>query len=244
MAGGITALWMAKEIKKVSFDGTPFSIECTPRQTGPKTWGIVDVEIFRDGQPIGKYTRGYPAYSEKTFYPFEHNGVWYALYSENYSKLQVARLQNDQGQPAFEPWCDDSGGTHPGFCPTEVYIPQVKEHLRSYRMGGEEVEYWHATWDNQPEYNEPEEEGEPPPKETRLRFASFGFLCGCYWGDDSLWKIRFIDLSEVHNKVMKITERWGYCPLPVKPLRECVILDEDDTNGEWIGVLKVVYNDK
>lgn len=232
------------KVSKKSFDGTPFSIVCTTRQIRPNAWNVVDVEILQDDRVIGRYTRGYPAYSERTFHPFKHEGVWYTLYSESYTKLQVARLQNDQGEPTFEPWCEDSGGTHPGFCPTEVYIPQVKEHLRSYRMGDEEVEYWQAIWDAQSEYNEPEEEGEPPPKETKLSFASFGFLCGCYWGDDSSWKIRFIDLSQVHNKVMKISERWGYCPLPAKPLRECVIFDNADVNGDGIAVLKVVYDDK
>lgn len=43
---------------------------------------------------------------------------------------------------------------------------------------------------------------------------NFGFVAGCIWGDDSSWKIRYIDLSDIKNGNIKIDDRFGYIQLP------------------------------
>lgn len=42
----------------------------------------------------------------------------------------------------------------------------------------------------------------------------FGFVAGCIWGDDSSWKIQHLDLSEIHNKILTRSEKYGYISLP------------------------------
>jgi hypothetical protein len=42
----------------------------------------------------------------------------------------------------------------------------------------------------------------------------FGFVAGCIWGDDSSWKIEFLDLSEIANGVIKRDIRFGYIEMP------------------------------
>lgn len=38
----------------------------------------------------------------------------------------------------------------------------------------------------------------------------FGFVAGCIWGDDSSWKIQFLDLSEAPRGVLVRKEAFGY----------------------------------
>ena len=47
-----------------------------------------------------------------------------------------------------------------------------------------------------------------------LLYYPFGFVAGCIWGDDSSWKIEFLDLSEIGNGVIKRDVRFGYIEMP------------------------------
>jgi hypothetical protein len=55
----------------------------------------------------------------------------------------------------------------------------------------------------------------------------FGFVAGCIWGDDSSWKIQYLDLSEVSRGVVVRREAFGYIPMPhrVARLADCISLD-------------------
>lgn len=46
--------------------------------------------------------------------------------------------------------------------------------------------------------------------------GSFGFVAGCYWGDDRSWKIRFIDLSMISEGKVSVDGRLGYIQMPRK----------------------------
>lgn len=46
------------------------------------------------------------------------------------------------------------------------------------------------------------------------KYASFGFVAGASWGDDSSWKIQLLDLREVSKGVFKRTEAYGDLELP------------------------------
>ena len=48
---------------------------------------------------------------------------------------------------------------------------------------------------------------------TSLSYYPFGFIAGCYWGDDSSWKIQYLDLSEVEKGIINREERFGYVEL-------------------------------
>lgn len=43
--------------------------------------------------------------------------------------------------------------------------------------------------------------------------GSFGFVAGCVWGDDSSWKIQYLDLSKLPNEISR-DDRFGYIELP------------------------------
>jgi hypothetical protein len=73
-----------------------------------------------------------------------------------------------------------------GFCPTGFYVPT---HTKDYAEDAE------------------------PELEPRLN-GLFGFVCGCIWGDDSSWKIQFLDLSEISQGKLTRDDRFGYKELP------------------------------
>lgn len=44
--------------------------------------------------------------------------------------------------------------------------------------------------------------------------GQFGFVAGCVWGDDSSWKIEFLDLSKISEGIIKREYKFGYIELP------------------------------
>lgn len=52
-------------------------------------------------------------------------------------------------------------------------------------------------------------------QEARTDFF-FGFVAGCVWGDDTSWKIQFLDLSKAQEGIIKRDDRFGYIELPAK----------------------------
>jgi len=55
----------------------------------------------------------------------------------------------------------------------------------------------------------------------------FGFVAGCLWGDDSSWKIQYLDLANASAGVVVRKEMFGYVAMPSNALRlkDCVSLD-------------------
>lgn len=211
-------------IKDNYYEGTPFFTKCTSIEAKPGTWSSTKVEVFQGRtydkvKKIGEYVRMYPNYAKETFCPFLIQGEWYALYSANYTATRVAKLTETE----FVDWCGEEGRSS-GFCPTDFYVPRYKLCKGVLPNG---VKYDSLTFDN--EYSEGEMteyfnyQGDPGEQYEGEFWTDYGFLSGCIWGDDSSWKLRFIDLSEVPNKVLKIDERFGYFELPDGlKLRQCV----------------------
>jgi hypothetical protein len=56
----------------------------------------------------------------------------------------------------------------------------------------------------------------------------FGFVAGCIWGDDSSWKIQYLDLSNAASGILVRKEIFGYVAMPYKAARlaDCISLDE------------------
>lgn len=207
---------------------------------GKGYWNYLKIGIFKDGEQIGEYDRNYSAFFN-TFFPFEQNNNWYALYSKDYTATRIMSL----------PDCKDIGGEERytgGFCPTDYYVPEIciqwppespddpeptlPQHSEKWqkriptKTGGYRVIYPSDTAD--PDYSyechmaykaEQEIQGillkqwnERHPFTTMT--APFGFVAGCVWGDDSSWKIQYLDLSQVHKGIIKRDDRFGYIELP------------------------------
>lgn len=74
-----------------------------------------------------------------------------------------------------------------GFCPTGFFVPT---EMKSYI-----------------------DDDEPEPLLEEWQ-GKFGFVCGCIWGDDTNWKIEFLDLSEINQGKITRDHRFGYVELP------------------------------
>jgi len=192
--------------------GTPFSVVSKPINNEPGTWASSRVTIYRDYKVIGDFIRNYPSYAAATFAPFSVGNEWYALYSPHYTALRVMKLNKD----SIEDWCGDEPSTH-GFCPVEVLIPQFMkfEATHGSRFIHNTEFKSHLDFMKEKDSKDFKEHG----------FHKFGFMSGCVWGDDSSWKLRYIDLSKVEEKELIITEKFGYWELPDNlELKDCINL--------------------
>src|SRR5689334_5869598 len=170
---------------------------------GADHWHGLRVGVFRHENDaevqVGEYERNYPSLLN-TFAPFRAGGRDLALYSPDYTCTRLLEL----------PSCRDIGGEEPhsdGFCPVDFFVPYYVE-----------MESWAE--DNPPrrrrkQMPKPED---LVPRSTPVEFPAtsmrpgrvevhheapvgpityhpFGFVAGCIWGDDSSWKVQYLDLS-------------------------------------------------
>jgi len=215
------------------FLGTPFIIETTPVENKPGTWNSTKVSIYRDEILIGEYLRNYHSFGQETFYPFQIGEDWYAVYSASYTATRIMKLHNDR----IEDWCGEESHSE-GFCPVEFYIPKynhLQETVNHFKTN-ELTTYdnYYADCDlNITEFMHQKEDK----NFIGTHYCNFGFLSGCIWGDDSNWKIQYIDLSKVPDKEMSITEKFGYWVMPSNmTLKECVHMDNWEPDHNWISL--------
>lgn len=229
-----------EQLQYKPIEGTPFRLEISTVQNKPGTWNSTKVSIYRDnefdvkadvyseGTLIGEYLRNYSSFGFETFYPFEINNEWYALYSANYTATRVMKLHEDR----IEDWCGEDPHSA-GFCPTEYYVPKYA-HVR------EDNEYDVFYIDGDYEYEEFSTILKNP-YFVDLKYCDFGFMSGCVWGDDISWKLRYIDLSRIPEKELVITEKFGYWELPAEPLKKCVRMDGWEPEHDWVSIKKQEY---
>lgn len=174
---------------------------------------------------VGEYKRSYSALY-RTFHPFQLRGKWYALYSSDYTATRLMEL----------PSCKDIGGEEGdswGFCPVDYWVPPLHyiESLhdegcpRDERRG--KPDYTRActcTIVHNPDCNFVTKEGNGSCNACQDKWDEYhrthhmwhfpdrvhGFVAGCVWGDDSSWKIQYLDLSRADEGILKREERFGY----------------------------------
>ena len=209
----------------------PYYVKAYPIATRPGCWNHNRMVIIEreTGKEIGEYERKDDPYGysspARTFHPFKLRGNWYALYSKDYTATRVMSL----------PDCKDLGGEKPecfGFCPTDYWVPPL--HW---------VEYTH---DEKCPRNPNREGGKdfttsckclPGPDRWKWHFPErvYGFIAGCIWGDDSNWKIQYLDLSRADEGVITREERFGYIELPQDlNLSQAIHLGLDDENKPYM----------
>jgi hypothetical protein len=210
----------------------------------PGTWNSSQVGVFRyEGErkeQVGQYKRNYPNLLQ-TFSHFRVNDKDYALYSPDYTISRIMAL----------PSCEDIGGEEPhtaGFCPAEYFVPRYIE--REYIGLDDKAQRYRV---NEPSADDlihktakftplDEKTGEritvekPDRPVSPLLYYPFGFIAGCIWGDDSSWKIQYLDLSDAGNGILKRDERFGYIALPDgMPLNKAINLESygSDSTDDW-----------
>ena len=69
-----------------------------------------------------------------------------------------------------------------------------------------------------------------------ITYYTFGFVSGCVWGDDSSWKLQYLDLSRINEGVFRREERFGYLELPDNvSLHQAIdMIDYNPTDDEFI----------
>lgn len=122
-----------------------------------------------------------------TFEPFRQHGRHFALVSRDYTKSAVLDL--DSGKIIAEEPDEKSA-----FCPVGFYVPDWWDLHDDSTLPGS------PTWS----------------KDHEVPDGTYGFVWGCLWGDDSTWKVQWLDLSRIAEGVLTREERFGYVELSTR----------------------------
>lgn len=159
----------------------------TTRVTSTKasgTWTGVHVDVLDGDTTIASYGRNYSFL--QTFEPFRQGDRMFALVSTDYTATSVLDLHTGEIIASEEP----SGN---GFCPVGFYVPDWWDLHDGSTLPGSM--HWQEVDDEWPSG------------------GNFGFVWGCVWGDDSSWKVQYLDLSSVRDGVIRRDDRFGYVKL-------------------------------
>ena len=170
-----------------------YFIEGSPKSNEPGTCQSSIVEVFRrtssscQREKICEYERNYALL--QTFEPFRQGSRELALVSPDYTQTAVLDLGSGKviAKEIGEPGAIVGGG----FCPVGFYVPDWWDVNDGSVIPGSQ--YWDADreWPN----------------------GNFGFVWGCHWGDDTSWKVQYLDLSRVQEGVVRREDRFGYVEL-------------------------------
>lgn len=214
-----TGLKSGPEFDK-KYGPAPYYAKVLGTTSNSPSWDHLNIGIFeRAAQAnntdrlIGEYKRNYASLF-RTFHPFELRGKWYALYSKDYSHTSLMEL----------PSCKDIGDEiGDGFCPTDYFVPPIsykeyRGHQATCPRSEDRAKECTCTkeWD---------------PYIWHFPDRIHGFVAGCYWGDDSSWKIQYLDLSRADEGIVVCDERFGYVHLPEQMCLAEAISTYSDQNG-------------
>jgi hypothetical protein len=70
------------------------------------------------------------------------------------------------------------------------------------------------------------------------------FVAGCYWGDDTSWKIQYFNISRIDEGIIVREERFGYISLPTHlSLKDAIDTEYlDDTDGRFKIAIEVSFD--
>lgn len=165
-----------------------YFVQGTRKENRPGTWASTSVEVFRRAEAGGepcKVCEYERNYSLlQTFEPFRQGEREFALISPHYTGTSVLDLATGH-IVAEEPL------SPAGFCPVGFYVPDWWDLHDGSTIPGSD--HWNA--------------------DREWPTGAFGFVWGCIWGDDSSWKVQYLDLSGVQDGVIRRDERFGYVEL-------------------------------
>lgn len=201
----------------------------------PKKWTKLHIKIFRTADDSLVYEFG-RNYSNALFEPFQQyqDGVWhdYALISPSYTTFQVLDLESGSviAERGFPLWKQSQEEYYTrlgkesgykvgepvksaGFCPVDFYVPDL---VTAYNF--KSAEQWDKFFSSVHNFAE---------EFSKNYSGQFGFYSGCVWGDDSSWKLRYIDLSKISEGIVTDEEKFGYWELPDGKLSSHIEFDSD-----------------
>ena len=166
-----------------------YLVKGVPKPNQPGTWDSTVVQVLRriqngELERVSEFERNYGLL--QTFEPFRQGEREFALISRSYTKTAVFDLA--LGQVVAE---ETEGSPGTGFCPVGFYVPDWWDiHDASIIPGSP---HWNS--------------------DNEWPHGTFGFVWGCHWGDDSSWKIQFLDLRSIEAGVITRDDRFGYVEL-------------------------------
>jgi hypothetical protein len=182
-----------------------YFIETALKSNEPGTWPSTIVRVFERSRssPLCEYERNHAMYG--TFEPFRQPGRELALISRDYTRTAVLDLASGQ-VIAEEPGTAGGGG----FCPVGFYVPDWLD------VNDDSIIPGSAYWDSDCEWPT----------------GNFGFVWGCVWGDDSSWKIQYLNLSKIEDGIIEREERFGYVELALSSWRSpCFTVEAPPPKG-------------
>jgi hypothetical protein len=188
--------WWIEEIDTTGMFAIPpappprdrYTTKITEFENRPGTWNSLHVEVFDEsGRVVTAYDRNHPTLY-RTFEPFRQGDRMLALISSDYTATSVIDLVSGNVIAAEEP-------NAMGFCPTGFYVPDWWDINDGSLLPGS------MHWD----------------QDDELPKGDFGFVWGCIWGDDSSWKVQYLDLSRVQQGIILRDKRYGYVELATHP---------------------------
>lgn len=156
----------------------------------PGTWPMVHVEVLDGEQVVAEFDRNYSMV--QTFEPFRQGSRDLALISPHYTATSVLDLRTGTILAS------EAGPG--GFCPVGFYVPDWWDIHDGTRLFAGSL-----SW---------------RPLDHEWPTGQFGFVWGCVWGDDSSWKVQYLDLSRVSEGVVSRDDRFGYLRLAMDPERD------------------------
>lgn len=165
-----------------------FSTRATVVETPKGYTNELDITVLDEhGETVARYHRTHSSLY-RTFEPFRQGDRYFALFSSDYTATSVMDLATGEVIASEEP-------NPAGFCPVGFYVPDWWDiHDGSILPGS-------GNWNESYE----------------LPRGDFGFVWGCIWGDDSSWKVQYLDLSRIQQGTLIRDERFGYVELASNP---------------------------
>jgi hypothetical protein len=180
-------------------------VRTSPKDYGEGRWEGTNVEVLeRTATGLETRARYVRNYAMlSTFEPFRQHGRDFALVAPHYTGSAVLDLATGE-IIAEEP------ATSGGFCPVGFYVPDWWDVRNGSILPGA------PDWTSDMEW--PDGMG--------------GFVWGCLWGDDSTWKVQWLDLSRVREGVLTREERFGYLELATQAWpNPCLSVDPPPAEG-------------
>ncbi len=182
------------EIPALPMPRHKYFVQCTAKSHSTGAWDSTRVQVSRrlisadEPQAICEFERSHAMF--QTFEPFRQAQREFALISMDYTRAAVLDLASGK-VIAEEPETDPPGN---GFCPVGFYVPDWWDlHDESILPGS-------VFWTD----------------DDAWPIGDFGFVWGCYWGDDSSWQLQYLDLSRVRDGVIGRDERFGRVELATR----------------------------
>ncbi len=181
-----------------------YCIRVAANPVRPGAWNTSVVEVLRRGANAGDfetvcdYKRNHTMF--ETFEPFRQGARDFALISRDYTTTAVL----DLGSGAVVAEEGGSGSSESGFCPVGFYVPDWWDVNDASTLPAST--YWTT--------------------DCEWPIGAFGFVWGCIWGDDSSWKVQYLDLSRIQQGIIVRDQRFGYVELATHSYQSpCMSLD-------------------